>query len=48
MEQPGNIQDPQNDGYDHDAVENRLDSSLHGNESIHQPQENTDNDQNFQ
>ena len=48
MEQPSNIKDPQNHGNDHDAVQNRLDGSLHGNEAIHQPQEDTHHDENFQ
>jgi hypothetical protein len=48
MEKPSNIQDPQNYGNDHDAIENGLDGPLHGNESIYQPQEDAHHDQNFQ
>jgi hypothetical protein len=48
MKQPKNIQDPQNHRNNHDAVQNGLDGSLHGNETIHQPQEDTHHDQNFQ
>jgi hypothetical protein len=43
-----NIQDPQNHGNDHDAVQDRFDGSLHGNEAIHQPQEDTHHDENFE
>jgi hypothetical protein len=48
MKQSKNIHDPQNHGYDHDTIQNRLDGSLHWDEAIHQPQEDTHHDQNFQ
>ena len=48
MKQPKNIQQPQHYSNDNDAVQNRLDGSLHWNEVIDQPQENTHNDENFQ
>jgi hypothetical protein len=48
VKEPENIQEPQNYGNDHDAVQNGLDGPLHGNEAIHQPQEDTHHDQNFQ
>jgi hypothetical protein len=48
MKESKNIQQPQDHGNDHDAVQNGLDLSLHGDEAIHQPQENTHNDKNFQ
>jgi hypothetical protein len=48
MEQPKNIQQPQNDRNDHDAIEDGFDRSLHGDEAIHQPQEDTYHDENFQ
>jgi hypothetical protein len=43
-----NIQQPQNDGDNHDAVQDGLDRSLHGDEAIHQPQQDTHHDENFQ
>jgi hypothetical protein len=48
MKQPENIQEPQDDGDDYDAVQDGFDRSLHGDEAIHQPQENTHHDENFQ
>ena len=48
MKQTENIQEPQNYGDNHDAVQNGLDGSLHGNEAIHQPQKNPHHDENFQ
>jgi hypothetical protein len=48
MKQAKNIQDPQNHGNDHNAIQNRLDGSLHWDEAIHQPQENSHHDQNFE
>ena len=48
MKQPKNIQQPQHYSNDNDAVQTRLDGSLHWNEAIDQPQENTHNDENFQ
>ena len=48
MKQSKYIQQPQNHGNDHDAIQNRLDGSLHWNETIHQPQQDTHYDENFQ
>jgi hypothetical protein len=48
VEESKDVQEPQNHGNDHNAVQNRLDLSLHGDEAIHQPQENTYHNQNFQ
>ncbi len=48
MEQPENIQQPQDDCNDYDAIQNGLDRALHGDEAIHQPQEDTHHDDNFQ
>ena len=46
--QPKNVQQPENDRNDYHAIQNGLDGPLHGNEAIHQPQENTHYDENFQ
>jgi hypothetical protein len=48
VKQTENIQQPENDGNHHDAVEDGLDGSLHGDEAIHQPQKNTHDNENFQ
>ena len=48
VKQTKNVQEPQHDGYDHDAIQNGLDGRLHGNKAIDQPQENADHDQNFE
>ena len=48
MKQPKHIQQPHNHGNDHDAIQNRLDGSLHWNETIHQLQQDTHYDENFQ
>jgi hypothetical protein len=48
MKQTKDIQQPQNYGNDNDAVQDGLDGCLHRNEPIHQPQQYTHNDQNFQ
>jgi hypothetical protein len=48
MKQPENIQQPQDDCNDHDAIEDGLDGALHGNEAIHKPQEDSYHDENFQ
>ena len=42
------VQKPQNNGNDDDAIQNRLDGSLHWDESVYRPEENTYNDQNFE
>jgi hypothetical protein len=48
IKQSKDIEDPENHGDDYDTVQNRLDGSLHGNEAIHQPQEDTHHDENFE
>jgi hypothetical protein len=48
MEQPKNVQQPQNHGNYHDAVQDGLDGRLHGDKAIHQPQKNTHHNKNFQ
>jgi len=47
MEQSKDVQEPQDNGEDHDAVQNRLDGCLHRNEPIHEPQKHADYDENF-
>jgi hypothetical protein len=41
------IQEPEHNNYDHDGVQNGLDASCHGNEAIHQPQEDAYHDQDY-
>ena len=48
MEQSKNIQQPQNHGDHYNAIQNGLDGPLHWDESVHQPQKNTNNDQGFE
>ena len=48
MKQSENVQEPQNYGDHNDAVEDGFDRALHGDESVHQPQQDTDHDENFQ
>jgi len=45
MNDSENIQQPQNDANHDDRVQNGLDASRHGDETIHQPQQNADYDQ---
>src|SRR4051794_26944870 len=47
MEQSENIQNPQDQGDNNYGIEDRLDRALHGKEVIHQPQQDSDYDQNF-
>jgi hypothetical protein len=48
MENPKNIQEPQDSEYDHDCVQEGLDGSCHGNEVVHQPEQNTNHDERHQ
>jgi hypothetical protein len=48
MKQPKDIQQPQDDRNDNDAIQNGLDRSLHGNEAIHQPQQDANYNEYFQ
>jgi hypothetical protein len=45
MNQSKYIQEPKHDYDDDDGVQDRLDASRHGDEAIHQPQQNADYDQ---
>ena len=45
MNQSKYIQEPKHDDDYDDGVQDRLDASRHGDEAIHQPQQNTDSDQ---
>jgi hypothetical protein len=40
LEQPEEICDPENQNDDHQAVQNRFDLALHGNEPVYKPQQN--------
>jgi hypothetical protein len=46
MEKSKDIQEPQNHQNDHDSIQDRLNRSCHGYETIDQPEENTHDDQN--
>ena len=48
VKEPEYVQQPQHYGDDYNAVENRLYGSLHGDEAIYQPQQDTHHYQNFQ
>ena len=48
MEQSKNIQQPQNHGDDYDTIQNGFDGSLHWDESVYHPEENTHDNQNFE
>jgi len=45
MKQSKYIQEPQHDDNDYDSVQDRLDTACHGDETIHQPQEDAHYDQ---
>ena len=45
VEQSKYIQEPQHHSDDYNGVQDRLDTSGHGDETIHQPQEDTHDDQ---
>jgi hypothetical protein len=45
VEQSKYIQEPQHHSDDYNGVQDRLDTSGHGDETIHQPQEDTYDDQ---
>jgi len=47
MEESKSVEQPHNYGNHYYAVQNRLDGRLHGDESIHQPQQDTYYHQNF-
>ena len=48
MKESEYIQKPQDDPNDDDCVQDRLDAACHGDETIHEPQQNTNYDQNSQ
>jgi hypothetical protein len=48
VKQTKDIQEPQDDSNDHNAVQDGLDGRLHRDEAIHQPEQNTHSNQNFQ
>jgi hypothetical protein len=48
VEESKNIQEPQDHGNDYDAVQDGLDRSLHWDEAIHQPQQDTHHNKNFE
>jgi hypothetical protein len=45
MEQSKYVQEPQNDDDHHDGVQDGFDTASHGDETVHQPQQDTDYDQ---
>jgi hypothetical protein len=47
MNHSENIKQPQDHTNDHDSVQDRLDAARHGDEPIHKPQKNTNDDQDY-
>jgi hypothetical protein len=45
MEQSKCVEEPQHDANDDDCIQDRLDTACHGDEPIHQPQEDPNDDQ---
>jgi hypothetical protein len=45
MEKPKNVQEPQYNTNDHDCIQDRFQRSLHGDETVHQPEQHTHHDQ---
>jgi hypothetical protein len=45
VEQSKYVQEPQHHSNDHHCVQDRLDTACHGDETIHQPQKDTNDDQ---
>jgi hypothetical protein len=45
VEQSKYVKEPQHDANDDDGVQDRLDAACHGDETIHQPQEDSHDDQ---
>jgi hypothetical protein len=48
MEKPKNVQEPQYNTNDHDCIQDRFQRSLHGDETVHQPEQHTHHDQDDQ
>jgi len=48
MKEPKHIQEPQDHTNDDDSIQDRFDAPCHGDEPIHQPQQNADRDEDFQ
>jgi hypothetical protein len=46
VEQSKYVEEPQHDTNDHDGVQDGLNTACHGDEAIHQPQQNTNYDEN--
>jgi hypothetical protein len=45
MKEPKHIQEPQHHSNDYNGVQDRLDTACHGDEAIHQPQEDANDNQ---
>ena len=45
MKESEYIQEPQHDADDHDGVQDGLDAARHGDEAVHQPQQDTHDDE---
>jgi hypothetical protein len=45
MNQPEYVQEPEDDNDNHHQVQNGLDAPSHGDEAIHEPQQNANDDQ---
>ena len=47
MHESKDVQEPHNHHNDHDSIQDRLNGSCHGNETVDQPEENSNYDQNY-
>jgi hypothetical protein len=48
MQEAENVQKPEHDTYHDDRVQNGFDRSLHRDETVHEPKQHTDHDQDHQ
>jgi len=44
MNEPEDVQEPEHDDDNHDGVQNGLNTPSHGDETIYEPQKDTDDD----
>ena len=46
VKEPEDVEEPEDDGDHNNTVEDGLDGALHGNEAIHQPEQDANRDEN--
>jgi len=46
-EESEDVEEPEDHGNHDDAIENGLDGALHRDEAVHQPEQNSDDNQNY-